>query len=143
MQFDIKLENEVAAMSDNHLKILVEKEWNNYHLEYLEIARNEYLKRGFKNESTYDDESMQQKGTGVGTRSHALRTISGVFSLLAWIIAVVAVISAIISFKGMFSMFIALLILVGGAVTVIGLFAVAESIKVIIDIEENTRKAID
>jgi len=144
-KFNSELEKEVIAMNDKDLKNLVENEWNNYHLEYLEIARNEYLKRNFKNEST-DEEPEQQEETNAGKRYPALRTIAGIFSVFAWIIGIVAVIIAVLSWnKGgdTWGLMVALPTLVVGALMVLGLLAAAESIKVIIDIEENTRKAVE
>ena len=144
-KFNSELEKEVIAMNDKDLKNLVENEWNNYHLEYLEIARNEYLKRNFKNEST-DEEPEQQEETNAGKRYPALRTIAGIFSVFAWIIGIVAVIIAVLSWnKGgdAWGLMVALPTLVVGALMVLGLLAAAESIKVIIDIEENTRKAVE
>jgi len=142
-QFNPELEKEVAAMSDNDLKNLVEKEWNDFHLEYLEIARKEYMRRKFKNESTEDEPEQQQEETNAETRYPALRTIAGIYSVFAWIIGIVAVIIAFISWsKGgeTGGLMIAIPTLVVGALIVLGLLAASESIKVFIDIEENTRK---
>ncbi|GIK21420.1 MAG: hypothetical protein BroJett005_08340 [Ignavibacteriota bacterium] len=141
-QFNPELEKEVAAMSDNDLKNLVEKEWDNFHLEYLEIARKEYMKRKFINESS-DEEPEQQEETDTAKRYPALRTIAGIYSVFAWIIGIVAVIIAFISWsKGgeTGGLMIAIPTLVVGALIVLGLLAASESIKVFIDIEENTRK---
>ncbi|MCX6231140.1 MAG: hypothetical protein NTZ33_06310 [Bacteroidetes bacterium] len=142
-QFNHDLEKEVSGMNDNDLKILIEKEWNNYHLEYLEIARNEYLKRKFKNDSIEDEEpELQQEAVYVVKRYPSLRTIAGIFSVFAWIIGIVTVFIAYISWsKGgeAGGLMIAIPILVVGALIVLGLLAASESIKVFIDIEENTR----
>lgn len=140
-QFNPELEKEVAAMNDNDLKNLVEKEWNNFHLEYLEIARKEYLKRKFKNESS-DEETEQQEETDVTKRYPALRTIAGIYSVFAWIIGIVAVIIAIYSYSQneKAGLIVAIPTIVVGALIVLGLLAASESIKVFIDIEENTRK---
>jgi hypothetical protein len=141
-KFNVELEKEVEAMSDNDLKNLVEKEWNDYHLEYLEIARKEYLKRNFKNKTENEEDPEQQEEKTIGKRYPALRTIAGIFSVFAWIIGIVAVIAAIISGSkgGEWGLMIALPAIVIGALIVLILLATAESIKVIIDIEENTRK---
>jgi len=142
-QFNPELEKEVAAMSDSDLKNLVEKEWNDFHLEYLEIARKEYLKRKFKNESTEEEPEQQQGERNAETRYPALRTIAGIYSVFAWIIGIVAVIIAFISWSKdgeTGGLMIAIPTLVVGALIVLGLLAASESIKVFIDIEENTRK---
>jgi len=144
-KFNSELEKEVAAMSDKDLKNLVEKEWNNFHLEYLEIARNEYLKRNFKNEYI-DEEPEQQEKTNAGKRYPALRTIVVILSVFAWIIGIVAVIIAVFAWnKGgeTGGLMISLPTLVVGGLMMLGLLASAESIKVIIDIEENTREAVE
>ena len=139
--FNTETEKEVAAMSDNDLKNLVEKEWNNFHLEYLEIARKEYLKRKFKNETSDENQDEEQKGI-VGKKYPALRTIAGIYSVFAWIIGIVAVIIAIYFYSQNQTMGLTIGIpsLIVGALIVLGLLAVSESIKVFIDIEENTRK---
>jgi hypothetical protein len=139
--FNTETEKEVSAMSDNDLKNLVEKEWNNFHLEYLEIARKEYLKRKFKNETNDETQDEEQIGTG-GKKYPALRTIAGIYSVFAWIIGIVAVIIAIYFYSQNQTMGLTIGIpsLVVGALLVLGLLAVSESIKVFIDIEENTRK---
>jgi hypothetical protein len=136
--FNGELEKEIAAMNDNDLKNLVEKEWNNFHLEYLEIGRKEYLKRNFKNETNNGE---QEKSTD--KRYPALRTIAGIYSVSAWIIGIIAVIIAFYFYSQNQNMglTIGLPSLVVGALIVLALLAISESIKVFIDIEENTRKA--
>ena len=143
-QFNSVFEEDVAAMNDNDLKNLVEKEWNNFHLEYLEIARKEYLKRGFKNE-TSDEEAQAQVGEpkeDFKERYLALRTIAGIYYSFAYIIGIVAVLIAGYSIinNQQIGILIAISSLVVGALIVLGLLAISESIKVFIDIEENTRK---
>lgn len=137
--FNAELEKEVAAMNDTDLKNLVEKEWNNFHLEYLEIARKEYLKRGFKNKTP--DIEEEQKADDE-KRYPALRTIAGIYTVFAWIIAVVAAFVAFTVYTKDSSggLMIAIPTIVIGALILLGLLAAAESIKVFIDIEENTRK---
>lgn len=141
--FNTETEKEVAVMSDNDLKNLVEKEWNNFHLEYLEIARKEYLKRKFKNE-TSDDENQDEEQKGiVGKKYPALRTIAGIYSVIAWIIGIAAVIITIYFYSQNQTMGLRIGVssLVVGVLIILGLLSVSESIKVFIDIEENTRKA--
>jgi uncharacterized membrane protein len=139
--FNTETEKEVAAMSDTDLKNLIEKEWNNFHLEYLEIARKEYLKRKFINETSDENQDDEQKGIVV-KKYHALRTIAVINSVFAWIIGIVAVIIAIYYYSQNQTMGLTIGIpsLIIGALIVLELLAVSESIRVFIDIEENTRK---
>jgi len=79
-------------------------------------------------------------------RYPALRTIAGVYQVLAWLVAVVAgigVLFALANFKEDLSKFILLFSIIGGAIGFITLLAASESIKVFIDIEENTRKVAE
>lgn len=71
----------------------------------------------------------------------ALRTIAGFYTLFAWIVGVVSVFAAIYFFtKGETGLVLAIPILVIGALIVLGVLAVSESILVLIDIEYNTRQ---
>jgi hypothetical protein len=72
----------------------------------------------------------------------ALRSIAGFYTLLAWIVGVVAIIAAILlGLKGgdLGILFSAIIIVIG-AIIVLGLLAISESIMVLIDIEYNTRQ---
>ena len=69
-----------------------------------------------------------------------LRTIAGFYTLLAWIVGVVAVIIAIYSFIQGEGLIFAISILVVGALIVLSALAASESIMVVIDIEYNTRQ---
>ncbi len=72
----------------------------------------------------------------------ALRTIAGFFKLLAWIVGIVAVIAAVLlaSKGGDFGILISVIVIVIGAIILLGLLAISESIMVLIDIEHNTRQ---
>lgn len=71
----------------------------------------------------------------------SLRTIAGFLTLFAWIVGVVAIITAIYFFtQGEAGLIFAIPILVVGALIVLGVLAVSESIMVLIDIEYNTRQ---
>lgn len=71
----------------------------------------------------------------------ALRAIAGFYVVFAWIVGVLAIIIAIyFGSKGESGLFIALLTLVVGVLIVLGVLVVSESIKVVIDIEYNTRQ---
>ncbi len=145
--FNEEQQKDIAEMKDDELKNLVEKEYDNYHLEYIEIARKEYLKRGFKNEMEEWEKKEEEKR--FEKRYPASRNIAGVISLIAWTVAMIAVIVAIIEFtnlpnnSGGMNMIIPLATLLIGAFLVIVLLAQSEMIKVFIDIEENTRKYSD
>lgn len=75
----------------------------------------------------------------------ALNIIITIYKVAAWIIGVAVILSAVImlsvgsAFGGM-NIISALGILLAGGLTVVGLIAISESIKVFIDIEYNTRK---
>lgn len=143
--FNSKIENEIGAMNDSELKNLVEKEWNTYHLEYLEIARMEYLKRGFKNEIEFEEEAQENSDDGEkedDNKYPALRTIASIYPVFASIIAVLAVLVTYNAFTKDSSGDLMNVIptIVIGALIFLVLLATGESIKVFIDIEENTRK---
>ena len=141
-QFDAELEKEIEVMSDNELKILVEKECNNYHLEYLEIARKEYLKRKFKNETS--NEPLEEKKVGTNEVKYpALKKIAAIYGVSAWVIGIVGGIITISYFvyPQSVEMKYVILFIVFLVLIVLGLLALSESIKVVVDIESNTRKA--
>jgi hypothetical protein len=71
-------------------------------------------------------------------RYPALRTISGIYKVVGWLIIVATVIVAVALLAQDVAIF-AVIALVIGALIVLGVFAAAESIMVIIDIEHNTR----
>jgi len=89
----------------------------------------------------------------VPSRYGALRTIAGVYKVLAWLAAIVCVIGAIISIAAAQKMarsgygsgagglgFVGVLAyLIAGAVGFVSFYAAAEGILVFLDIEENTR----
>ncbi|MBX2892880.1 MAG: hypothetical protein KF734_18270 [Saprospiraceae bacterium] len=128
-------------MNDDDLKTLVEQEYSIYHLEYVEIGRKEYLKRGFENETEEEEEQEEVDEK----RYPALRTIAGIYFAFAWIIGGTALIGALYlgGEHGQAGLLIAIPILIFGALIVLGVLAVSESIKVFIDIEANTRKHSD
>ncbi len=76
----------------------------------------------------------------------ALRIISGMYNFFAWLIAIAAVIGIFMVIDNNSreeGLLISLGIFIIGIIIFISLRAVAEVIKVFIDIEENTRKAAD
>lgn len=127
----------VSEMGDDELKLIVEKDWNDYHLEYVEIARIEYLKRGLTNEESNDNHDDEQNETKE-VRYPALRSIVVILKVFAYIIGFIAVGISIFYFIKEEVIF-AIQILLSTILIVLGLIASLEAIKVIIDIEENTR----
>jgi hypothetical protein len=134
-KFDKELETTITGMSDSELKLLVEQEWYNYHLEDLEIARKEYLKRGFEN--VY----VEEEGDLVSDKRYpALRTISKIYFGTAVVIGIVSLIVLFFASNKPLGLEIILATLIVISLIVLGLIGMSESIKIIIDIEENTRE---
>jgi hypothetical protein len=77
----------------------------------------------------------------------ALRTIAGVYQILAFTVAIVATIGIVFALLNLGAGTSALILLglsvLGGTVGVITFFAASESIKVFVDIEENTRRTAE
>ena len=74
-----------------------------------------------------------------GNRYPALSTIVVVIKVIAALVAVIGVIAAVLAIKGGYSMAPGVGIMVAVVVTFVIMWAAAESIAVIIDIEANTR----
>jgi len=75
-----------------------------------------------------------------------LHTIASLFKILAWVVGIAAVIMCIFSFVGRADLLgggivTGLMILIGGAIYALILYAFAEGILVVLAIEENTRKS--
>jgi hypothetical protein len=91
------------------------------------------------------EKELGAKVRRVQSRYPALQTIAGIFRILAWLVVVFSVIGIIFGFINIktIGLGVSLLLgsLIGGAVSFFTLFAVAEAIEVLIDIEENTRLA--
>lgn len=91
-------------------------------------------------ESQNSDHTIQKEINSTRNRYPALKTISIIFSVLAWIVAIASIFVffyfLIAEEEGILSI---VAILVGGLLT-IGILSTSEIIKVFIDIEENTRK---
>jgi Ca2+/Na+ antiporter len=94
----------------------------------------EFLKIKKENKRKKKDEDL---------RYPVLKTISGIYRILALIVAILSVIGFIVSLFHLREPFlgIPLLIgsLIGGAISVISLWAISEVIDIFIDIERNTR----
>ncbi len=98
-----------------------------------------------KNENVGVDNPHSQINSdkiNVRKRYHALRIIAGVYNVMAWVIIAGSFIGLIIVFADE-NFGTGLAILFGGSLLALGLFAIAESIKVFIDIEFNTRKVAE
>ena len=147
ISYDKNLEKEVQEMNDKELKDFIEndEEFKNYYLEYLELARREYLKRGFKNIIAYDSFIEDQKKTH--EKYPFLKTLSGIFKFSAWLFAVVTIYIAYKlntelskTFENDILMMYTITALIIGAFFFIILYAESELIKVFLGIEKNTRR---
>lgn len=81
---------------------------------------------------------------GFAKKYPALRTLSGVIAVIAWIAALatlIIVLALLSNARGEGSWIIPVATLIVGTLIFIGLLAYAEIIKVFVDIEENTRMA--
>lgn len=138
--FDSETKKKVVEMSDLDLKNLVEKEWINFHLEYLEIARKEYLKRNFKNEAK-DKKLVEGQSGFIFKKYPALRIIASIFFAFAGFIGIASILISIYFFMDIqpYSKLFGLLTIISGAIMFLGSLTTSESIRVVIDIEENTR----
>jgi VIT1/CCC1 family predicted Fe2+/Mn2+ transporter len=141
------LQKEVAEMADDNLKNLVENEWDDYHLVYMELARKEYIRRGFKNlnkeqieESNEENETsiIEEKG-----KYPALTAIGVIYVIGAFIIGVLIIVLAFLSISNHESIIQILGIIVIGSIATLSLIGASELIKVIVDIEENTRRCAE
>lgn len=89
------------------------------------------------------DDSKSQSNTEQNSNRYrypALRTISGVYMVLAWIIGIAAIITTFYFLSEDRMKIFGLVSLVVGGLLALGLAAISESIKVFLDIEYNTRK---
>ncbi len=118
-----------------------------FHSYEVDIANEEAEKRGLleveKIKSTQNrmNQELKKLQSEVSLDKYpALKFISGVFRLIAWIIAIITVIAAVyLITQGDLGIVSALGVLVGGGILFIIHLAIAELIKVFIDIEYNTR----
>ncbi|GHT13682.1 hypothetical protein AGMMS4956_10260 [Bacteroidia bacterium] len=74
-------------------------------------------------------------------RYHALRTIAGIYMVLAWILGIAAIITTFYFLSENNLQIFGLVSFIVGGLLALGLAAISESIKVFLDIEYNTRKA--
>ncbi len=117
---------------------------------------NTYLKEnGYNSYNEYFEKEVEAikgvavesllKNTAFGYNSEnkypALRTISGIYRVSAWIIGIVTVLFSLLFLQaGEWGLIFTLISIVVGGLIILGVLAVAESIMVFIDIEYNTRQ---
>ncbi len=111
-------------------------------VEHILSTDPEILKTEEAQEANLKTTEISTPSISLGTDKYpALRTIARFFTVFAWLLGIFAVILAVyFGSKGEEGLFIALPTLVVGALMVLGVLAVSESIKVVIDIEYNTRQ---
>lgn len=90
-----------------------------------------------------DDSKSQSSNEQITNRYRypALRTIAGVYMVLAWIIGIAAIITTVYFLSEDRMQIFGLVSLIVGGLLALGLAAISESIKVFLDIEYNTRKS--
>ena len=110
--------------------------------EHILSADTEILKTEEAQEANLKATDISNQPISMGTDKYpALRTIALFYGVFAWIVGILAVILAVyFGSQGIAGVFLALSTLVVGALIVLGVLAVSESIKVFIDIEYNTRQ---
>ena len=90
------------------------------------------------------ESSQSQSNNEANTTKYrypALRTIAGVFMVLAWIHGIAAIITTFYFLSEDSMQIFGLVSLLVGGLLALGLAAISESIKVFLDIEYNTRKS--
>lgn len=137
-------------MSDEELKNIIKKNYNDYTVEALEIikeileereiATNKEiieLERNVKFKKANDFEENTSK-------YHALDFLAGIMKTTAWILIVLLVLSSLIIINEIgFSYSIILLLLVISGVIILRFYVLAELIDVFVEIENNTRLTKD
>ncbi len=105
-------------------------------------AETDTLRTEEKQEDKFKETETNNQFVSIGSERYpALRTIAGFYNALARIVGVIAVIMVVYyATKGNAGVITAVVTLIVGALSVLGILAVSESIKVVIDIEYNTRK---
>ncbi len=127
----------VEKLSDEELKKIVEVEFLDYNLEYMEAIRSEYLKRNFLNVSGYNDDSTKENKS----KYPSLNILIGMYSFFGWVSLIVAAFGAfgLMSSYDASKVYINALLLIVGLFSALVSFATAEGFKLFIDIEKNTR----
>ncbi len=141
------IKEEYAKYEDIKLLEII-KSKDDFQFFEVEIATEEAERRGLllreeiravENKVNIEVKKLKE---GVSTLKYpALRLISGVFRIVAWVIALATVIITVLQFAGGgdIGLFVAIGVLLGGGLLFITLLATSEIIKVFVDIEHNTR----
>ncbi len=106
-----------------------------------DILRNEVYSGRFKiNDSNNIEDSTRNILNNENEKYPALRTVSIIYKIFAWVIGLAAIVIAILLMQaGQAGLIFAIISIVVGGLIVLGVMAIAESILVLIDIEHNTR----
>jgi hypothetical protein len=88
------LKTELKIWMIKPCKILLTIDWVNYHLEYLELARIEYLKRGFKSDAKNGQASEPIQIKYLVKYYSILRSVIGVLKGLAIAGVIIALVFA-------------------------------------------------
>lgn len=134
----------ISKYTDEQLFEIINSQSQSYEVN---IAIEEADKRGLiedegiKSTQNRENPELKKLQTEVSFYKYpALRFISGVFRLIAWIIAVISAIAIVyLITQGELGIVGALGVLIGGGILFVIHLAIAELIKVFIDIEYNTR----
>ena len=120
-------------LTEEEKKLLIE--WENY-----QPKGDTALSAEEKIETGITQDIQKLKSDAVNRKYPALRFISDLYKILAWIIVVA---TAIVFFFGLSQEKLGILVAIGsiviGGILVVTLLAIAEGIKLFIDIEHNTR----
>jgi hypothetical protein len=136
------LTSRLEAISDEELKNIVEADWKEYHLEFLEAARLEYIRRGFRNESRYDMEPVARtKDHELREKYPALKAIRGVYTFYGWFTGIILALSGVYNYFETKNVLLTTSVISVGILVLLLCVGAAESIKVIVDIERNTRRS--
>lgn len=135
--------DQVSKLSNEQLVDLIklkQKNINHYDIE-IEAAEAEAKKRNIiiqSEESTITNQSYNS--TSIEKKYHALRLTSGLYKVLAWIILLGSLAICILTIsQGEKGIPLAIGSILGGSALFLTCLALAEGIKVFIDIEHNTR----
>jgi VIT1/CCC1 family predicted Fe2+/Mn2+ transporter len=110
-------------------------------VDHILLADPDILRTEEKEEEKLKATETNNQSISFGSERYpALRTIADFYTALAWLVGIVAVIIAVYFGTTEEAVLIAVATLVVGALIVLGVLAVSESIKVVIDIEYNTRQ---
>ena len=140
------IRDKFSKYSDEQI-IEILKSKNNYQSFEIEVANEEAERRNLhfkiekeKVEKEISKEIQNLKTDIVKERYPALRFISGLYRILAWLIGIAtAIVFLYMLSQGQMGIPIGIGVLIGGGILFVTFLAIAEGIKVFIDIEHNTR----